>query len=151
VPNDGTNAKSRALRKKTKKKMKMRSWNSGSFAFTTDQNKSRGNGNIFETERGRPENNKKNRKRIQTTAQVATHNRTISFDRWLAVLAAGWMLMVVSPYASSSFRKHITAAAATRAEIAQQERMMMMAAIIIICLDRCCEPPLHDDRAHLLF
>jgi hypothetical protein len=36
-------------------------------------------------------------------------------------------------------------------EIAQQERMMMMAAIIIICLDRCCEPPLHDDRAHLLF
>jgi hypothetical protein len=150
VPNDGTNAKSRALRKKTKK-MKMRSWNSGSFAFTTDQNKSRGNGNIFETERGRPENNKKNRKRIQTTAQVATHNRTISFDRWLAVLAAGWMLMVVSPYASSSFRKHITAAAATRVEIAQPERMMMMAAIIIICLDRCCEPPLHDDRAHLLF
>jgi Mn2+/Fe2+ NRAMP family transporter len=105
---------------------------------------------------GRQENNKKNRKRIQTTAQVATHNRTISFDRWLAVLAvlalaAGWMLMVVSPYASSSFRKHITATAATRAEIAQPDRMMMMAAIIIICLDRCCEPPLHDDRAHLLF
>ncbi len=41
--------------------------------------------------------------------KLQQHNRTISFDRWLAVLDAGWMDADGVSYASSSFRKHITA------------------------------------------
>jgi hypothetical protein len=65
--------------------MKMRSWNSGSFAFTTDQNKSRGNGNIFETERGRPENNKKK------TGKGFKQLHKLQHTTGLLVLIGGWL------------------------------------------------------------